>query len=153
MNITINNPASVKVSRVLIHLQQNETTTSLDLKGHRVRDLSELSQVMCSNVIHSVEQNQHNDPRAMDLHRCKCCLAARAAQSSGLMCLQQNKKGDFPVCRTSHAGVITVDLPETLALTEVDRSTCFAREYFVALVCEIPYHNPLRLSLPVHIRS
>eukprot|EP00029_Vermamoeba_vermiformis_P012895 TRINITY_DN7844_c0_g1_i1.p1 TRINITY_DN7844_c0_g1~~TRINITY_DN7844_c0_g1_i1.p1 ORF type:complete len:344 (+),score=98.60 TRINITY_DN7844_c0_g1_i1:46-1077(+) len=97
MNIQINNPASVKVSRVLIHLQQNETTTSLDLKGHR---LSKTNTTIPAQWIYI-----------------------------------GNKKGEFPVCRASHQGVATVDLPTTLALTEVDHSTCFAREYFVVLIC------------------
>jgi hypothetical protein len=57
------------------------------------------------------------------------------------------------VNRGTYQGIITVDLPATLALTEVDGSTCFAREYFVVVLCEIPYHKHLRLSLPIHIRS
>jgi hypothetical protein len=71
MNITINNPASVKVSRVLIHLQQNETTTSLDLKGHRVCTLNLLSLIIIDLDTSIAEQNQHDNSCAMDLHWCK----------------------------------------------------------------------------------
>lgn len=125
IDFVLDNKGSIEVDAIRVSLDQMETTVEANVGSNKKVVKTRVTKVNC------------------EWYKEVCCNTTPRAHS-----IQGNK---FPCRRGNFKGTLNYKVSTHIDVTECDNSACWAREFRLKVMCEIPNHQNVWLLFPIRI--